>query len=278
MIETNNIHLHYLDYAPHNSQILILLHGLTANAHCFDGLINAGLSQNLRVISVDLRGRGLSDKPDHGYSMEDHARDILGLMDTLGLSQAVIGGHSFGGLVSLYLAAHYPERVKKLVIMDAGLMHPTVRDLINPSLDRLGKPLPSLDAYIRAMKNTPYYYDGFWDEQLEGYYRADMEILPDGQARARSRPEAIAEAIDQVLATDWDKILAAVQQPTILLHAPEGFGPPGTLPVITEEKAQSTVQSLRNCRYARMTGHHITMLFGKHAAKTVKVITDFVRE
>jgi hypothetical protein len=46
-------------------------------------------------------------------------------------------------------------------------MHPTVRDLIKPSLDRLGKPLPSIGTYINAIKNSPYYYDGFWNDQIE---------------------------------------------------------------------------------------------------------------
>jgi pimeloyl-ACP methyl ester carboxylesterase len=60
--DTNGIHLHYLDY-PGDGPTLILMHGLTANAHSFAGLIRAGLSPQLPVLAVDLRGRGLSDCP-----------------------------------------------------------------------------------------------------------------------------------------------------------------------------------------------------------------------
>ena len=81
-VQINDIQLHYLDH-PGGDPPLVLMPGLAANAHSFDGLIKAGLSPTLRVLALDLRGRGLSDKPDSGYSMADHAADVLGLLDAL---------------------------------------------------------------------------------------------------------------------------------------------------------------------------------------------------
>ena len=75
-VQTNNIQLHYLSH-PGEGPTLVLLPGLTANAHAFDGLIQAGLSPRYRVLALDLRGRGLTDKPTTGYSMADHAADSL---------------------------------------------------------------------------------------------------------------------------------------------------------------------------------------------------------
>ena len=165
----NNIQLHYLDH-PGADQPIVLMPGITANAHSFDGLVRAGLSPRFRVLALDLRGRGLSDKPATGYSMADHAADVVGLLDTLGFQQVVLGGHSFGALLTFYLAAHYPERVAKLVLIDAAAsMHPRVRDLIKPSLDRLGKVVPSWDVFLQAMKQAPY-FDGWWDPAIESYY------------------------------------------------------------------------------------------------------------
>jgi len=109
-LEANHIRLHYLRYAG-TEPPLILTHGLAANAHSFDGLINAGIQRS--VLAVDLRGRGLSDKPEHGYGMAEHAADIIGMLDALGMDRAIVGGHSLGGLLSLYLAAHYPETASK---------------------------------------------------------------------------------------------------------------------------------------------------------------------
>src|SRR5690348_6861509 len=100
-VDVNGIRLHYLDY-PVDGPTVVLLHGLSANAQCFS-LLAQGLSPYFRVIVPDLRGRGLSDKPATGYTMNDHALDILGLMDTLGVPQVILAGHSFGGLLAIYM-------------------------------------------------------------------------------------------------------------------------------------------------------------------------------
>jgi pimeloyl-ACP methyl ester carboxylesterase len=274
-VRVNTIQLHYLDH-PGGDPPLVLMPGLTANACSFDGLIKAGLSPALRVLALDLRGRGLSHKPDVGYSMADHAADVLGLLDALELQQVVLGGHSFGGLLSIYMAAHHPERVSKLVIIDAaGSMHPQVRELIKPSVDRLGKVLPSWEAYLEAMKQMPF-YQGWWDPTIESYYRADVEIRGDGTVKPRSRPEAIIEAVDKALAEDWAQHLTAIRQPVLLLNAPGSFGPPGTPPVLPREQAMDTVNMLSEGRYVEIPGNHMTMLFGEGAQRIVEAVLAFV--
>ncbi len=73
---------------------LLLTHGLSANAHSLD-VLAAHLAPALRVVVLDLRGRGESDRPET-YAMADHAADVLGVMDAFGLERAPLGGHSFG--------------------------------------------------------------------------------------------------------------------------------------------------------------------------------------
>jgi pimeloyl-ACP methyl ester carboxylesterase len=274
-VRVNNIQLHYLDH-PGGDPPLVLMPGLTANACSFDGLIKAGLSPALRVLALDLRGRGLSQKPDSGYSMADHAADVLGLLDELELREVMLGGHSFGGLLSIYMAARYPARVSKLVIIDAaGSMHPQVRDLIKPSVDRLGKVLPLWEAYLEAIKQMPF-YQGWWDPTIESYYRADVEIRSDGTVKPHSSPEAIIEAVDKALAEDWTQLLSAVKQPVLLLNAPGSFGPPGTPPVLPREQAMDTVNMLFEGRYVEIPGNHMTMLYGEGAQRIVEAILAFV--
>ena len=276
-VRLNDFQLHYLDH-PGDDPPLVLMPGLTANAHSFDGLIKAGLNSAMRVLALDLRGRGLSDKPESGYSLADHAADVLGLLDALELSQVVLGGHSFGGLLTLYMAAHHPERISKLVVIDAaGSMHPQVRELIKPSVDRLNKVLPSWEAYIKAMRQMPF-YQGWWDPTIESYYRADIEIRDNGTVIPRSRPEAIIETVDKVLAEDWVQHLAAVKQPMLLLNALGSFGPPGAPPILPRKQALETVNAVVAGHYVEVPGNHMTMLFREGAQCMVEAIIAFVRQ
>ena len=279
-VETNGIKLHYHDYPGGDREPLLLMHGLTANAHSFSGLINAGLAENRRVLLVDLRGRGLSDKPEYGYTMPDHAADIIGMLDALGINRVVLGGHSFGGLLTLYTAANFPERVKKLVVIDAAaeVARIEIVELIKPSLQRLGQRVPSADDYVERIKAAPYFHDGFWDEHLEAFYRADVTLNEDGTVSAHAGASQMTQAIDGVLAEDWHAHFAKIDQPALLIQAPEGFGPPGTPSVVSTEGAQETVNLLKNCQHVQVEGNHITMMFGKHAPNMVKTITTFIDE
>ena len=150
-IQTNHINLHYLD-SESVGQTVILMHGLTANAHAFDGLLKEGLGKKYRIISVDLRGRGESDKPTEGYTMKDHAQDILGLMDVLGLEKCTVGGHSFGALLTFYKAFHHAERIEKMLLLDAAArLHPQTKEMLIPALSRIGQTYPSFDAYLEKL-------------------------------------------------------------------------------------------------------------------------------
>ena len=73
-VTANGISIHLRDH-PGAEPPIVLLPGITANLHNFDGLIDAGLAPRFRVVGLDLRGRGLSDKPAHGYSIAEHAAD-----------------------------------------------------------------------------------------------------------------------------------------------------------------------------------------------------------
>lgn len=277
--EINGIRIAYQDH-PGPDPALLLLHGLTANQHSFDGLLAAGLAQGRRVIVPDLRGRGQSGKPVAGYSLAEHAQDILGLMDSLSVGRAVLIGHSFGGMLSMWLAAHAPDRVHRLVLIDAAVeaADPSVMDKIRPSLDRLGQTVPSWEAYIDAVKAAPPYADFPWDAHIEAYYRADVETLPDGSVRARASRDAIEEAAQSVIATDWAALVPRIQQPALLLHAPAPFGPPGAPPVVTTAGAQETARLIPHCRYQAVPGNHITLLFGENAPQVVRHITAFLDE
>lgn len=273
-VDTNGIKLHYLDSGGDKTPLL-LMHGLTANAHAFDGLIKAGLSDFFRVISVDLRGRGLSDKPSKGYTMKDHAQDMLGLMDALGFSKISLGGHSFGGLLTFYMGYHHADCVEKMVILDAAAqLHPQTKEMLIPTLGRLGQTYPSFEQYIQKIKSSPYM--SYWEDTMLSYYQADVETFPDGSVQPRSRPENMTEAILKgSFGEPWLDYIRAVSQPSILVNGSMDYALGA--PLLPKDFALDTVKMMHDCRYVEVKGNHQTMLYGLGAAQTVEAMASFLR-
>ncbi len=114
--ETNGIRMHYTRTGAAKPP-LILLHGLTANGLCWTAIAHE-LESEYDVIMPDLRGHGKSSAPDFGYRYDDHANDVVGLINGLGISPPVLMGHSMGGLVAAVVAGHYPALVRGLILAD----------------------------------------------------------------------------------------------------------------------------------------------------------------
>jgi pimeloyl-ACP methyl ester carboxylesterase len=267
--------MHYLDY-PGPAPAIVLLHGLSANANEFGGLLDEGLADDHRVIAPDLRGRGRTGKPGSGYSMGDHAADVIALLDHLGLVKVIMGGHSFGALLSIYLAAHYPDRISRVIVIDAAIVfHPDTEELLKPSLARLARILPSADAYIAEMRSAPH-VSGAWDRALEGYYRAELKQNADGTAQSLTSATAVEQALRAVGQEDWHDLVSRVRHPVLLLNASGEYGPPGSPPLVPPEHALSTAAAFADCTYVPAPGNHLTMVFGRNAAVVRHEIGKFL--
>ena len=273
----NGIRIHLLDHFGGDPPI-VLLPGITANLHNFDGLIAAGLAPRFRVVGLDLRGRGLSDKPAQGYSIAEHAADVVGVLDTLGLERVVLGGHSFGALLTAFIAARYPERVSRCIFIDIALSpsDPKIGEAIRPSLERLGRAVASFEAYVKEIQGAPY-LQGRWDPIIEAYYRADVETREDGSVMTRSKPEHIVQVALGVQAEDWPAIFASVGQPSMFFSGPMPAGGPGTPAVISAEAARHAASVLPDCRrFIEVPGNHWTMVYGDGARQIVAGVTAFL--
>ncbi len=274
IIESNGIKLHYLE-CKGDGPTIILMHGLTANAHSFDGLIAAGLAPDFNVISIDLRGRGESDQPGTGYTMMDHAKDVIGFLDKMNINKVIIGGHSFGALLSLYIATHFPERVDKLLILDAAAkMHENTKEMLGPSLSRLGQTYPSLEYYIDKVKQAPYI--DFWDDNMFSYYNADVKINDDKSVSCIPQLQNMVFAVNGVLAEPWIEYLQKIEQPTLLINGPGIYTMGAAL--LPKENALETVAMMKNCSYAEVPGNHQTMLYGEGANAIVNAIKEFIKK
>lgn len=205
-------------------QSVICIHGLTANCRCWD-VIAQSLAPRHRVLAVDLRGRGLSDKPPRGYSEEHHLRDLKCVMDDLELESAVLMGHSLGGYISMGFAAKHPQRVKGLILIDAGgelsQEHwDRVSEAIKPSIQRLSLTFPSADAFIDLMKQAPVFQP--WSEAIEACFRYDLEATARG-VRSRIQLSHIKEEVSNKRKTSTSQLYPAIQCPVLILRATRGI-------------------------------------------------------
>ena len=277
--DVGGFEMFYLD-APggQNATPMVLLHGLSANANSFAGIIAAGLSPAFRVIAPDLRGRARSGKPENGYEMADHARDVIALLDALGLERVVLGGHSFGGYLAIFIAANYPERVSKVVVIDAAISsHPRIGVLLKPSLDRLTRTFASAEEYLTAVRTAPY-MDGVWDNSAESYFRAELVKHPDGTIGSATSSAAVGQAAMGVAVEPWLHHVQHVKAPVLMLNALGAFGPPGTPPLFDELVTRATTRAFPDARYVVVPGNHITLLFGEGAAAIRREIERFSGE
>src|SRR5215468_2279236 len=88
---------------PGTGPAIVAIHGLTANHVCWQSLADV-LTPRHRLIAYDLRGRGESEKPATGYSLDRHGRDLLAVLGHFGLKKAVVMGHSLGAHIALKFA------------------------------------------------------------------------------------------------------------------------------------------------------------------------------
>lgn len=120
-VEVNGLLIHVSDEGTDNSNIpIILIHGTGASLHTWDGWVSE-LKNERRVIRFDLPGFGLTGpEPENNYTIEQYTNYVVGILDNLGVSKAIIAGNSLGGYIAWATAIRYPNRVSKLVLVDAS--------------------------------------------------------------------------------------------------------------------------------------------------------------
>jgi pimeloyl-ACP methyl ester carboxylesterase len=252
---------------------ILCIHGLTANSRFWDCLASA-LSPHHRVIAMDLRGRGLSDKPPTGYSIEHHCKDVLALIDDLGLKRPVLMGHSLGAFISLVFSAKYPQYVDRLILVDGGgklseTQMAKVFKGIKPSLDRLGKTFPSFEDYISQMKEAPYLQP--WNSYMETYFHYEVEKVKGG-LRSRVHPKHIEEEAKNLGKVDSRQFYKNVTSPTLILRATKGLLAKDDF-VLPKDVAERMIREIPRVRKVDIkNANHYTILFQPNKLRDQTII------
>jgi len=120
--QANGIDIHYLRTGG-SKPPLVLLHGLTGSGVCWSPLARV-LEAEFDVVMPDARGHGYSSTPLNGYRYEDHAGDVVGLIQGLGLSAPVLLGHSMGGMTAALVASQIGAALRGVVLADPTFLSP----------------------------------------------------------------------------------------------------------------------------------------------------------
>lgn len=218
------IDLNYRDEGPPGAPVLVLSHALGLSLAMWDPQL-ARLSRTFRVVRYDHRGHGGSPVPAGPYRIEDLGRDALHLLDRLGLERVTFCGVSLGGMVGLWLAAHAPERVDRLVAFGAAARMPRPEDYAaRAKLVRQQGMAAIADAVI-----------GRW------FTPAFPDRRPDLVAWIRSlllatQPEGYAGACEAIASMDLREDLPRIAARTLLIT---GADDPATPPELAREIARS---------------------------------------
>ena len=191
-IQANGLGIRCLEWgAPGQSEAdgrpgaALLLHGLTSCAETWS-FVAPALAQGMRVLAPDLRGHGETEKPGHGYDYEMICRDLMGLLDELGVGQAAVAGHSWGAGVAAGLAASDPQRVTHLALVDGGFLRPNRPQQMTPEqLEQMLAPAAiyaSVQTYLAEVRRT---LNGHWSPEIEAIALASIYHNADGSVREK---------------------------------------------------------------------------------------------
>src|SRR6476661_7178132 len=208
---------------------VVMLHGFGDTGDMWAPLA-AALAKDHTIIVPDLRGMGLSSYPDSGYDKKTQAQDIARVMDTLNVQKADLVTHDIGNMVGYALAAQYPDRITRWVIIDAPLpgIGPWDEILKSPLLWHFNFRGPDVDRLVKGRERI--YLDRFWNE-LSANPKSIDEATRRHYARIYARPGAMHAAFNQFAAFSQDAIdnrdLAArgkLTMPILALGAEKSFG------------------------------------------------------
>lgn len=244
-IELDGDCLAYSATGTPSRQPIIFVHGLMSHRNVWARTM-AALKDKHYCIAIDLLGFGDSSKPDQGdYSIRAQAERVLKAADSLGFSQFNLAGHSMGGQISLYLAAHLaPERVLKLASIGGvvtGKLTTYVR-IMNMQLVRTGRSIPQVYEIMYSLSQRPRFAN--WAFNV---WFADPAKLPfDSWAldrRLAMNPAIFIsayEAYRSLARTNLTALLANLTMPVLAIHGEQD----GTVPVtdahLLKERAPQT--------------------------------------
>ena len=184
--------------------VLLLSNSIGTDLHMWDGQVPA-LTEHFRLLRYDARGHGGSDVPSGPYSLDRLGRDVVELLDALGLQRVHVLGLSLGGIVAQWLAIHAPERVDRLVLSNTAAYLGPPQQWDRPIAELLQA--PDMEATAEMFLRNWFPAHMLDDEVVEGFRRALLG----------TRREGVAGSWAAVRDYDLRRTATLIQNPTLVI-------------------------------------------------------------
>ena len=235
-IRVNQLRLHYLDWGGNGDKVILLLHGFMGHAHVWDDLAS-DLSNRFRVLALDQRGHGDSEwSKEASYSIDSHFSDISVFIESLGLEKVIILGHSMGGRNALFFAACAPEKVERLILVDARIgNNPDASKALRWQLASLPLKAKNMDEVAEALQSLYPYLGIEMCRHIAKYgYRESKggRFIPKYDTKMSSQLEKSEYTTEEL----WDMI-KNVACPALIVRGKES-------PFVSPEEAQRMCMAL----------------------------------
>lgn len=229
-LERGGVRLHYLEWGPEDATrkpALFLLHGLSSNARVWERM--AARLPDRRIVALDQRSHGLSDRPASGYTADELAADAAHAVESLGLERPAVAGHSWGGAVALDFAARFPALVSGLAIVDGPIAAMSRNMTWEQVAQRMQPPFPTYADLDAAAAAQAAYLDGAWQDDLRDFVEAGLTRTPAGYVSTLTAPVRLT-ILRELYAHQPEALLPRVEGPLLIAvagrawrHAPESF-------------------------------------------------------
>jgi len=256
-LQTRNLKLSYSLSGPEGAPVLLLSNSIATTLAMWTPQLSA-LQPHFRVLRYDTRGHGQSEIPDGPYSIDQLGQDVLDLMDVLDVEKVHFCGLSLGGMTGMWLAAHHPSRIDKLVLSNC------VPHIGNEAMwnSRIAQVLETGMEEIAAGQVGRWFRPGFENSDPEAYRAAELGIK---QMLAQGYAGCCAVLRDADLRTS----LSGIAAPALVIGGQYDLATP-------PEKTKQLASEIRAAKYAELPGGHLTNLDATEAFNAA--VVQFLKE
>ncbi|MDQ6771971.1 MAG: alpha/beta hydrolase [Candidatus Dormibacteraeota bacterium] len=245
-VERGGVRLHYVEWAPDGAEppALLLLHGLSSNALIWERV--AAALPHRRIVALDQRSHGLSDRPETGYGQADLVADAAHAVAELGLGRPVVAGHSWGASVALSLAAAHPESAAGLMLVDGGFSTLSGMMTWADAAARMQPPLPVYQDLEAASDAQAAYLDEAWGPDLVDFVQAGLVEAPGGGLTVKLTAPVRLLILRDLFDLDPLPLVSDVAGPLVLAVAGVTWpGPEGERFADWKRRSVETIQEAR---------------------------------